>query len=103
MTKTELLQSLTASLDDPRDFDVGDFVVFKDRMENKKSGLVLVSRFLPKLVHDTEQGSGSLYFREPLDMVATRFDSDGDLAEFHMDSRRLRKATQAEIDEFNES
>lgn len=79
---------------------VGDRVVWKDRLKNKTfpsyGQVCIVTRSLEKPVFDREKGAGSCYFNEPLDIALARIDSDGELVEYHFDSRRFRLAADGE-------
>ena len=87
------LLELEAALRVTHDMQPGDLVRFKDGMRNKlRPGTgepaVVVER-LAEPVYDTEEGSGSSYFREPLDLVVGLIDEDGDFTLYHVDSRRM--------------
>lgn len=74
-------------------FQPGDMVGWKKGLQNKRSvGPFIVVEVLPEPVYDrNNQDSGSPYFREPLDIVAGKFDADGDFVCYYYDSRRLTK------------
>lgn len=101
------LIATAAMLTAPQDpFKAGDVIVWKsEKLMNKKSPSVLQPIVVTR-VHDTplvdrEEGAGSPYFNEPLDIAALFMDADGDLLELHYDSRRFRLATQEEINAAN--
>jgi len=71
----------------------GDVVQWKTGLRNKRrpedgAPAVVVER-LTEPVYDGEEGAGSPYFREPLDMVVGLLDEDGDYTLYHVDSRRF--------------
>lgn len=74
-------------------FTPGDLVTWKDGLRNKKKPAggepCIVFQHLETPVIDTENGSGSVYFREPLDLVVGFFDDDDDLVLVHCDSHRF--------------
>lgn len=75
---------------------MGDVITWKDGLRNKRfpqyGEVAVVSRVMEEPVFDSVENGGSIYFREPLDVVVAIIDSDGDLVELHLDSRRLRPA-----------
>jgi len=87
-------------MNEPRDFEVGDLVVWKDGLKNKKfpryGEPVIVTKLLDEPILDATENPGSSYFRGPLDMVFMRIASDGDAMEWYVDSRRFRKMTPEE-------
>ena len=93
VTRLRLLE-LEASLRVAHDFEPGDLVRFKDGMRNKlRPGdgepAVVVARLAEPVV-DTQEGAGSAYFREPLDLVVGLIDEDGDFVTYHVDGRRMQ-------------
>lgn len=103
-TKTQTLIAAAALLTAQQDaFKVGDVVVWKDGMSNKRRPAVGQPVAITQ-AHETpvrpilEEVNGTPYFNEPLDIAVAMFDEDGDLLEFHQDSRRFRIATQEDID-----
>ena len=80
---------------------VGARVVWKDCLKNKRSPeygeVVIITRSLAQPIADNERSAGSCYFNEPLDIAIAKLDSDGDLVEYHFDSRRFRLATEEEL------
>jgi len=97
MTKAEKLQHLAAELNRKEEFKVGDLVVWKASLQNKKSPDYdeprVVTQVLSERVLDQGGNPGSCYFREPLDIVLGELDDDGDLVEHHYDSRRFTLAS----------
>lgn len=72
----------------------GQLVQWKEGLRNKRrprygEPAVLVE-FLKSPVFDEENGSGSAYFHEPLDVVLGFLDDDGDFVLFHYDKRRFK-------------
>lgn len=94
---TDRLKQLAASLIEKQEpFKVGDAITWKDGMRNKKSPadgrVAVVTEVFEKPIFDPTQEAGSPYFREPLSIKAAILDSDDDLREVHLDSRRFRLA-----------
>ena len=87
-----LIQAAQA-LSEKQAFEPGQLVTWKPMLRNKKQpaygNYAVVTRVLQEPVTDGEGGSGSPYFREPLDVVCGIFDADGDFTELYLDSRRL--------------
>lgn len=81
-------------------FAPGDLVTWKPGLKNKRfprygSPAVIIDVLkTPILDHDNEDGAGSPYFREPLDLVLGVIAEDGpargDLLTYHFDSRRFQ-------------
>ena len=71
----------------------GMLVQWKPGLKNRKRprpnepGIVI--EILENPVYDKENGSGSPYFNEPLDLVVGVIDEDDDLSIFHYDKRRF--------------
>ena len=97
MTKAEKLQHLAAELNRKEEFKVGDLVVWKASMKNRRSpdydAPLVVTKVLTEPITDQERSPGSCYFREPLDIVLGEVGDDGDLVEHHYDSRRFTLAS----------
>lgn len=91
MSKRELLLSMAAALTEAQPaFKVGDVVTWKDGLRNKRlDGELIVTEVLETPIHDPVEQAGSPYFREPLSIKVAYLDSDGDLIEAHVDSRRF--------------
>lgn len=74
-------------------FSPGDLVQWKQDLKNKRRpdyGVpCVVVEVLKSPVLDPEQGAGSAYFREPLDLAIGLLDDDDELAVIHVDSRRF--------------
>lgn len=79
-------------------FKPNDLVTWKPGLKNRRApayGIpAIVISVLDEPLFDTEQESGSTYFREPLDLVlGLLWDCDpgrGDFVTFHFDSRRFQ-------------
>ena len=71
----------------------GMLVVWKPGLKNKKRPKVdepmVVLSILDTPVYANDEGPGSTYFREPLDLIGGILDSDGDFTIFHFDRRRF--------------
>lgn len=94
---TDRLKELAASLNEPQvAFKVGDLITWKDGLRNKKhpqeGQVAAVTEVFRDPVLDPTTEAGNPYFREPLSIKAAVLDSDGDLMEVHLDSRRMRLA-----------
>lgn len=71
-------------------FKPGDIVEWKPGMKHKRSeGPFIVVEVLDESIVDAENGPGSAYFREPLDLVLGSF-INGDFVIFYYDSRRMQ-------------
>ena len=93
----ERLKQLQESMAVKHAFKPGDAVVWKRGLKNKKiprdGDQVVVVAVLEQPVPDREEiSAGSQYFNEPLDLQLGVFDSDGDFAVYHFDSRRFEPA-----------
>lgn len=101
-TKTSALIAAAALLTEQQDaFKVGDVVVWKDGLQNKRvpeygQPVVVTRAYEAPIVADRD--SGSPYFNEPMDVALFTVDEDGDAIEMHSDSRRFRIATKEDID-----
>lgn len=100
--KLKNLIAQAAALVEPQEpLKVGDVVVWKDGLRNKRTPNygqpVVVSRVYESPLIDEDEGCGSAYFNEPIDFAHMSHDKDGDAIEFHGDSRRFRKLTDEEI------
>lgn len=74
-------------------FKPGDLVEWRPGLRNKKAEYgepMIVLSVLDVPIFDGEANSGSLYFREPLDIITGRIDSNGDFFNLYYDSRRLK-------------
>lgn len=71
----------------------GMLAMWKDGMKNRKtpdySAPMIVVEVLSPIVIDATFDSGSVYFREQLDLVLGFVDDDGEFATLHYDSRRF--------------
>jgi hypothetical protein len=73
-------------------FQPGDIVDWKKGLKNKACyGPFVVVEMLTEPLFDMEKehGSGSTYWREPLDLVLGSVDGEGDFITFYYDSRRF--------------
>ena len=74
-------------------FKPGDIVTWKEGLRNKKHPIpgtaAIVVKVLDEPVYDLQAGSGSPYYREPLNIVIGIIDDDGDLLCFYNDGRRF--------------
>ena len=80
---------------------LGDIIVWRDGMANKtrplKGELAIVTSVITPVMCEGERFNGTPLFREPLDIIVALIDDDGELIEYHFDSRRFRLATDKEI------
>lgn len=94
--KAELVQKHYSVLVDKSETGLqpGMLVKWKDGLKNRKrprpNEPAIVINILEKPVFDAESGSGTTYFREPLNLVLGMVDDDGEFIIFHYDSRRFR-------------
>lgn len=76
-----------------QDFEVGDIVMWKDRMKNRKrpryNEPAMVVELLDRPVFDAAEGPGSPYFQEPLDIRLGFVDDEGDFVVYVFDRRRF--------------
>jgi hypothetical protein len=95
------------SLANPIQFKVGDIVMWREGMKNRRVTYgkpLLVVEVLDKPVFDKEKesaGAGSPYFREPLNIVLGELDENGDMNCYHHDSRRLQYWEDRELKSVN--
>jgi hypothetical protein len=74
-------------------FAVGDIVVWKYALKNKRTkGPFVVVHVLDTPLVDHVAEPGSVYFNEPLDIVLGHIDSDGEFLVYYYDSRRFEPA-----------
>lgn len=87
------LVSLATSFRERHTFQPGQLVRWKKGMRNRRTPVygapVVVIQILDEPVYDRDLKSGSMYFREPLTLVAGDIDKDGDFLTFHYDGRRF--------------
>lgn len=86
------LMHLTASLLEHQPaFAIGDIVIFKEGLANKRiEGEAVVTELIEPAVLATGEYPGSAYYREPLDMKVSYLTPDDEFIEVHVDSRRFR-------------
>lgn len=74
-------------------FTPGELVTWKTGMKNRSvppyQHAAVVVEVLDAPIYDQQHGSGSPYYREPIDLVLGVFDDDGDFMVFHYDARRF--------------
>lgn len=91
------LRRLRNKMLERNDFYPGQIVTWKPQLKNKRipsyGGLMIVMEVLDEPIITTEQGPGSAYFREPIDLAAAITDEEGDVDIFWYDSRRLEAAS----------
>lgn len=91
--EAEVVVGLRDALIEPRTFKPGDLIEWKPGLKHLKAPAYgqpsVVMAVLAEPVFDTELGSGSAYWRQPLDLVIG-LRNGGDFVEFHTDSRRFR-------------
>jgi len=93
------LKDLHKKIADSQDFKIGDIVLWKQGLRNKKRPYqhepAIVLEMLEPPIFDERQDSGSTYFREPLNMVIGIADynekeHETSLLSFHVDKRRFQ-------------
>lgn len=89
------LSSLFDALMAETRFASGELAEWKPGLKNKRrppySAPVVVIEHLEEAVITSDQGSGSTYFREPLDLIVGMVDEEDELVTFYVDSRRFRR------------
>ena len=91
----EQLERAFAKLNTKHSFKPGDIVQWKSGLKNKRSsGPMIVIEVLECPICDPAQETGSQYFREPLDIILGKCDSEGEFICYHYDSRRFEPYTQ---------
>ena len=89
----ERVKALLARLNEKHTFAPGDLVQWKEGLKNKTTPdygqPLVVAEVLAEPVTDAAKESGSLYFREPLDLISAEIDSDGDFLQYHYHARRV--------------
>lgn len=102
----EHLQESFTLLTEKHTFKPGDVVQWKQGMKNKRTkGPFVVVETLKTPVFDNDKsgGSGSQYFREPLDIILGSTNSDGEFLTYHYDSRRFQAYSANQDSEGKES
>jgi len=99
--KAERLVKLQRSYAEVNRFRVGDLVMWKDGMRNRRSPgygqVVIVSAVYDSISYGPEKSSGSPYFREPETMkIAFIDEDDGEFMEFCVDKQRFRIVSEDE-------
>lgn len=95
--RVSLLRQLFDSYCTPQEFAVGDLVVWKDGLKNRRmpeySVPGVVAEVLDTPVLDEHKEAGSAYYREPLTIKVGILDpTDDELLFWHFDGARFRKA-----------
>lgn len=79
-----------------RDYEVGDIVVWKEGLKNRKSPLygqpAIVMEMLDECEYAEREETGSIYFMEPLNVRLGFIDDDGDFVSYLFDARKFKKA-----------
>lgn len=92
--QADVLAGILNSFESPRDYAVGDIVIWKKCMKNRKlpkyGQPAIVQEILSDAVFDDSPVS-SCYYREPLDVRLGFLDDDGDFVSYMFDGRRFRK------------
>ena len=91
MTERERLTAAFEKLTEKSTFKPGDIVDWKFGLRNKQLyGPFIVVEVLDSPIFDNEDGAGSPYFHEPLDIVLGKVMDDGERFVTHYyDSRRM--------------
>ncbi len=93
--KIDALQAAFATINQPRDFEVGDLVTWKDEAlrnalyPNGCKDFGICVRFEEPVRGNSEPGSNR--YCDMKDMVFGIIDDDGDYSEFTASSRRMKK------------
>jgi len=101
LNAAERLVTFQRSYAEPSRFCVGDLVMWKNGMRNRRlpkyGQVVIVSAVFDCVMYNAEKSSGSPYFREPETIkIAFVDEDDGEFVEFCMDSQRFRKVPEDE-------
>jgi len=101
LSSAERLVNLQRSYEQQTRFNVGDLVMWKDGMRNRRlpayGQVVIVSAVFDGVQYSAEKSSGSPYFREPETIkIASIDEDDGEFVEFCMDQQRFRLASEDE-------
>jgi hypothetical protein len=87
------LREAHQAISESHQFEAGDLVKWKPNLKNKRKpdydSPVIVVEILRDPIIPEDQGSGSAYFREPLDLLVGLLDEDEELVIIHVDSRRF--------------
>lgn len=79
----------------PPSLQVGDIVVWKSGMKNKKrpeyNDPAIIVEVLDEPIIDKDESTASPYFREKLDVRLALLDEDSDFVFYHFDSHRFEK------------
>lgn len=90
---TLLSQSIAAMQAAKRRYMPGDFVKWKDGLQNRAFPLpgypAIVVQHLDAAVLDPGESSLTYFFREPLDLIVGVISPNGGYIEFYLDSRRV--------------
>lgn len=94
-----MLRNNYSSLMQKHQFRVGEIVRWKEGLKNRQRPRygepAIVVDVLAVPVVDESDGSGSPYFREPLDLVLGVIDEDGELQSYYFDRRRFEPVRKA--------
>ena len=89
-----ILKERFESFATPGRFAPGDLVVWKAGLKNRSrpdyEERMVVVEILDPPMYSNEDGVGSAYFRERLDLIGGVLDSEQELVLYHFDSRRFR-------------
>jgi len=101
LIRAERLVKLQRSYAENARFRVGDLVMWKDGMRNRRlpayGQVVIVSAVFDSVRYGPEKSSGSPYFREPETIkIAFVDDDDGEFVEYCMDKQRFRQVSEDE-------
>jgi hypothetical protein len=92
-TRIAKLRSASASYDKVINFKVGDLVQWKEGLRNKGypeyNEPAMVLEVLTTPLIDKEEGIGSPYHNEPLNLRLGMIDEGGDLMSFYYDGKRF--------------
>jgi hypothetical protein len=80
------------------EFKAGELVEWKcdqlrvSKLPRSNGTMVVVAPRLDVPRHDSERGSGSMFWAMPLDLLVSALDDSGDYIEFYVDARRVTLA-----------
>lgn len=91
--KLQRLKDCKEAINIKHNFKVGDIVKWKPNLKNRSmpeyGDPLIVLEILENPLFDNEQGPGSTYFNEPLDIVLGLIADEGEFISFYFDSRRV--------------
>lgn len=92
--KLQLLKNCKKAINTTHKFKIGDIVKWKPNLKNRAmpeyEEPMIVLELLKDPIFDNQDGPGSTYFNEPLDIVLGIIADDDEFISFYFDSRRVQ-------------